>query len=478
MRSGAVDTLVVVDSSIAIVSTLPGSHRNPSISQHQDAWREVQDVVAWEHIPVQGTITHLNVRSVFTETRTFNGTDQPDVIRPVPQLWGWASYIPKARDIDWLYPNVASITYRDSADNRKSLSTITHRFREGVGAPETIRELSFQWADTGLKPARTYTFAGSYPTNSETPTEQATRHALLYEGDTTAHPPLETSREFFFARGRPQGYVAQGRLLSMRMTDTTAVGHSFMFIDPWLANDTASLPLALAARDTALRTIAALATASALFRTRTFAASDSTWIGVSVSARFDGDTTGYWPTQVTYRIELVDASKDERVRLLDSFRISTTSRSYVRNIVDSLDLVSGTYYVRALIDTIGVVVPVSAYDSRYPVGEVLMDVRDGLALYRSHRVSRIGTNDVRVTAHPNPSLVATQIRFSVAAWDRVKVFIGDVEGRFSEQVLDRPMDPGRYAIDIDTRELRPGPYLVHVHVGSNVGVAKLLVSPE
>ena len=194
--------------------------------------------------------------------------------------------------------------------------------------------MSYEWADLPFRPARHYRFTGQHPTNSESPGDQRTRHALLYEdhGDDTTR--LRTTREFFFARARPVGYTAEGRALSLRMTDSTACGFSFLMADPWTSSTSSSAPIAMIDRDTALQIINSLPVAAGLLRTRTFDASDSTWLGLSLSATFDGDTTGYWGSSMTYVVELVDSTTNLRVHLLDSFRISTMNPSHLVNLVD------------------------------------------------------------------------------------------------------------------------------------------------
>jgi hypothetical protein len=165
------------------------------------------------------------------------------------------------------------------------------------------------------------------------------------------------------------------------------------------------------------------------------------------------------------------------VHLLDSFRITTTYRTHVVNIVDSLDLVSKTYVIRATVDTLGISVPDRKNDSRYPVGELLAEMPDSLPLFKVKRLMPTGVHDLRVTAHPNPTITGTEVRFSVPRCARVRLYISNHDGGGSTMLVDEVMDEGRYAVDVSTATLRPGTYIVHVHVDTHVGIAKILVAP-
>jgi hypothetical protein len=288
---------------------------------------------------------------------------------------------------------------------------------------------------------------------------------------------LRTSREFFLGKTRPSGYIAEGRALSFRTYDTNATGHSFMMLDPWVASIDTSKPLALVERDTTRRIIASLDTARALLRTRYFTAGDSTWFGVILGATMHGDTTGMSGTHVTYVVELIDSASGQRVHLLDSFRISTTYRQHNVVVKDSLDLLSGTYFIRARVDTVGMQVPPTATDSRYPIGELRMDVPESGALYKVRRMRPAHVPLMRVTAHPNPVQSVTEARFTVTTPGRVRVVLSDYGGTDATTLVDEWMEAGRYAVDVDVRRLTSGIYLLQVSTDDETGVAKLLVSP-
>ena len=485
-HSGLQDTLIALDSSVANVSLSYGYHRNPSISQHQDDWRHVQEVVTWETKPtgflaLLGGRQRINVRSIYTATRTFDADDQPDVIEPIPFLWGWGISLHPLNGLDWLYPNVASIRFVDSAVTRTGLSTIAFRSRLTPSSQERVREIGYQWANMGFEDPRRYSHGGWYPTNSETPTTQTDRHIVLYEDQDEAQSPrMKTSREFFFARGRPIGYIARGRELSLRMGDSAGVGFGYTMMDVWMASTSSSSPIDMSLRDTSTRVIDSFATAESLLKTRYFSAGDSTWIGVSVSAGLHGDTTGRWGSHVTYVVELVDSATNQAVHQLDSFRISTTNTEYAAHLVDTLDLLSSTYFVRTRVDTVGVSVPEITNDSRYPIGEVQSEVTDSLPAFkiRRHGVNEsVGDVDLRVTTHPNPTRDASQTRFTVPTRDRVRVIVSQRDGAFAATILDEWLEAGRYAVDVDLRGLLPGVYIVQVHVGGNAQITKVVVSP-
>jgi hypothetical protein len=465
--AGGNDTLVALDSSLALANNEPGIHRHPSISQDQDALHRVQEVIVWETVasPISGgPANFVTVRSVFF-----------DILSGKPEFRNWSMSRFRLNGLDWLYPTVASVTYRDSNGTVEATSTIANRARPKPASPITVYETGFQWADDKLTPSRAYTHGGHWHASSETPTMQPRNHALLYENDTSANPNLLTSRQFFLGRGRPLGYTAEGRVLAMRLFGAPGVGLSFSMADPWAATADTSFPITMGKRDSTLRIIGALSGATGLLRTRMFDAGDSTVIGISLSAAFRGDTTGYSGTAMTYAVELIDSATNQRVHLLDSSVITTVTSSRVRNIVDTLDLVSSRYYIRAVIDTVGVTVPVPANDSRYAIGEIQIDIVDTLPLYRRRRLPDRGGSDLRITAHPNPAIDATEARFTVGVAGRVRVIVSDHDGRFARTLLDEWMEPGRYALDIDTSTLVRGRYVVQVHAGDEVGLVKVLV---
>jgi hypothetical protein len=68
------------------------------------------------------------------------------------------------------------------------------------------------------------------------------------------------------------------------------------------------------------------------------------------------------------------------------------------------------------------------------------------------------------------------VRFTVPKGNRVQVVLSDYDGRFATTLVDEWMDEGRYSIEIETRDLGPGLYIVQVHAGHDKGIAKITVA--
>jgi hypothetical protein len=147
-------------------------------------------------------------------------------------------------------------------------------------------------------------------------------------------------------------------------------------------------------------------------------------------------------------------------------------------VLTPLDLLSGTYYIRTRVDTAGIVVPEITNDSRYPIGEIRMEILDSLPMFKLRRIAKSERADLRITAFPNPTVDGSEVRFSVPKGGRVRVMLSDYDGRFATTLIDEWMDEGRYAVVIDTLDLRPGVYVVQVHAGPDRGIAKIIVTAD
>jgi hypothetical protein len=471
------DTLEALDSSFAVVNSRAGLHRHPSTTQHQSWWKHVQDQVVWEEEssiwPV--SVFYVRVRSIFTETRS-PSLNPPDIIRPKPELWGEVALVTRKGALHSTYPNIASLTYGDSADIRKGRATVAHNYAGKYGDTTLMAEASVQWADVDID-WRPYTYGGRYLSNSETPDSQRTRHAVLYEVGQAATRKLRTTREYYLGRTRPAGYLADGRQLAMRIDDSSSAGYSLILIDAWRADATEAAPIGLVSRDTSLRVINDLTDARSLLRTKYFSASDSTTIALAIAAQFDGDTTGHAASSMTYVAELVDSATGAVIHELDSFTVSPASPTRQAMLTADLDLVSGTYFIRVRVDTSALVVSQWTGDSRYPVAELVMFVEDSSGAFKLRRPRPIVATNMRVTAQPNPATNTTEARFTIQEAGRVRVILTDYSGRNTAVLVDEWMTPGRYALDLDTEGLAPGTYLVHVLSGTVTGAVKVLVVP-
>ena len=82
----------------------------------------------------------------------------------------------------------------------------------------------------------------------------------------------------------------------------------------------------------------------------------------------------------------------------------------------------------------------------------------------------------RLTAYPNPSTGATELRFSVPHGDYVSVAVYDAMGREVARPVEHAlMDAGRFAIDFDGTQLQAGSYLVELRTSGERVVEKLVV---
>ena len=55
------------------------------------------------------------------------------MIIPTPNLWSWTIYRRPRNDLDWLFPNVSSLTYRDSNGTRDAVSMLSARVAQAFG---------------------------------------------------------------------------------------------------------------------------------------------------------------------------------------------------------------------------------------------------------------------------------------------------------------------------------------------------------
>jgi hypothetical protein len=177
---------------------------------------------------------------------------------------------------------------------------------------------------------------------------------------------------------------------------------------------------------------------------------------------------------VEFVAELVDSTTDQTIAVLDSFRIGLTDTLHDATIRSGFDLLSGTYYVRLRIEPFNVTVEQVPYASLYPVEEMSEWIEEE-PLAKVRRLDDAATGG-RITAYPNPVQGATEIRFSVPKRERVWVRVFDRTGREAMKLIDgEMMGEGRYAIDLQTRGLAAGAYVVELRHGAKRAVEKIVV---
>jgi hypothetical protein len=304
-------------------------------------------------------------------------------------------------------------------------------------------------------------------------TRLTTHEAAIYQADSISASTLETTKQFF-AKARPHGYMAYGRRIHFRLSDSGATAISGAPHDVWYSGDGGTGTLQLAPRPDSLRRTDDLTTARELFRTGYFHAHDSTAIGCTLFGGLAGDTALASGARVEFITELVDSTTDSVVARIDSFAISPALDSAYSQPEPTFDLLSGTYYVRMRIESENVAVDSVDYTSLYPVEELASYVPEEHAgkLRRLDAAASQG----RITAQPNPVPGSTEIRFSVPSECRTSVVVFDGAGHEVMRLVDgEMMEAGRYAIDLDATDLAPGSYLVEFRYGSKRAVQKIVV---
>jgi len=163
------------------------------------------------------------------------------------------------------------------------------------------------------------------------------------------------------------------------------------------------------------------------------------------------------------------------VHQLDSFEISRADTLHVFHataIVDTVDLLSGTYYVRMReeCDSLpGVVVPSMPMLSLYPVSELSSYVSEPTGAGKLRRESGEVSGLARVESWPNPISDGAELRFSVVESGETALRVYDGMGRLVAEPVREWMEPGRYAIELDTRSWSAGTYTVELVNGSGGG---------
>jgi hypothetical protein len=194
-----------------------------------------------------------------------------------------------------------------------------------------------------------------------------------------------------------------------------------------------------------------------------------------VGGYFIGDSIAAGAATVICYVELVDSSSSDVVAVLDSFAISSTSQKYHDIRKPVVDLLSGNYYVRLRVIPDSMPTVGTAGYSKYPVNEIASWV-DNPPMGKLRRIGVTTGSLARLTAQPNPSTGATELRFSVPKRDYVTVTVYDGMGREVARPVARGiMDAGRFAIDFDGTRLQPGSYLVELRTSDERVVEKLVV---
>ena len=175
-----------------------------------------------------------------------------------------------------------------------------------------------------------------------------------------------------------------------------------------------------------------------LFRTPAFQAHDSVQIGFSLSGSFGGVIDTLNTAQVRLRLELMNATADTVVTVLDSATVTMSSPDHGLLSQPVLDLLSGSYYIRLRLDTLNIPGLVwNPYGSPlYPVVDLhgwMGDDEGGLSKLR--REGTTTTAQARIDAQPNPFTGRTELRFSIPTAGTATVRVFDPIGRPVAEVV-------------------------------------------
>ncbi|MCE7933841.1 MAG: T9SS C-terminal target domain-containing protein [Chlorobi bacterium CHB2] len=491
-----------------------GSNFHPSIDQTQFHLGTVQEGVTWESVDWSPTyispsddttfmnVTSINYIGMATETRLRQDTIYPwepqhdwiqfsypvGAIQKFPALFPnwWYTTVQSIYSAWFAWPNIGSANESATQDHqndttRFSIVGNTMNDEPRIRSVEGMQHVSVPFGFGQPTALRKFVFSGAWPQASSSPLRQAGRQGTLYEAyKPTPDSLLQATREFM-ARQRPQEYIATGREVEVMVDDTARAFFAVQMADPWVATDSASWGLGMIQRDTAHLLTNSIASVQDLFRSNVFFAHDTAVIGCELRGMFRGDTAYAHGYSLRLIAEVVNASNHQAVAQLDSFCVSKADTAYNAQLQDTLDLLSGSYYVRLRIEADSFPAisrwwqPLSL-GSMYPVAEVAnyVEARGGLGKLRREGTST--TAQARISAQPNPFTGTTELRFSIPKPGYASVRVFNPVGRQMAEVVPKQwMEIGRYAAEFNAAELPPGTYLVELMLGQHRVVEKIVV---
>jgi len=459
------------------LSTAGGFNTFPSIDGTQDMWWRLQEVVAWES---QKTL-HDGLKDIFYQDKFLNLRSM--YTDPSGRSWRWGEIMYRVaqkvgafdRPIHASTASLNGLLVPADSLERLYFSVVYQSPDSGAGASMWQGKYWYTREFADDFPQR-YLFAGADPNASSATGRQSDRQAVVYETPEQDAVVARTSREFF-ARQRPSGYRAEGRMIGLSLADTVNTDVEVWLYDPWIATDSTSLPLSLVERDTTYRFTNTLPMAGELLRTGNFHSHDSTQVGLEIYGRYNGSVAAADSGRIMVVAELIDSLDGSVVEQLDSFCISGSSTNYYRQLEPTYDLLSGTYYIRLRIDTANVPDSHLQSNSRYPVVEMRGDVTtEDMGKVRRVRETGGGAG-YRISAQPNPLGTTTELRFSVPEGGYTRIRIYDALGRpVAEPLSRRWMEPGRFALEVDAGGLANGTYLVELLSDRERVVEKMVVA--
>jgi hypothetical protein len=372
----------------------------------------------------------------------------------------------------YVFPNVSGIQRNDVADSAR-FGVVLHRYDTSGKSIAYMKQGRVAFRAPFFRTFYNYEWGGQHPAGSGSRSNQSRRYAALYQDTTTTGQRLIRTSRQFFAKQRPRSYMAEGRELLLHLDDSAHGVIRAGLFDVWVAKDSAAGGLGFVARSEA-RTDT-LAKALEIMRTVNFQAHDSVTIGFESGGFLTGDSTATAQARLGWVVELVDSATGSVVHVLDSISISAISPISSTTRDTTLDLLSGTYFIRVRVDTTAIQSTRMYEASRYPVAELAGFVEQAPASKLARLAGSPGAT-ARITAQPNPFDATSEILFSIPRSEYVSITLHDPSGREVKRLLDRQlMEAGRYATSIDSDELSPGIYLVELRHGRDRIVEKVVV---
>jgi hypothetical protein len=496
----------IIDNNLTRLNLRRGFHRHPSMDLWQDFHNHAYEGVVWEEDenPAPQHTIRLYFQPLATRAESYdaNAASNPTVFWDHPdstKTWQWTKIeLDQAnrrwfQTPDYAWPSTASmnevIDYPNQFDtNHFAIAWVDSTRYNNIDTTwenaQSVHQM-MQWrvyfgnAETVDGYPHDYQYDGYRPTLSSSPVRQDLRGGTLYTMNkpSTGNGVISTSRQFF-GKTRPVGYLAEGRSLVFRVNDSSQTTIGLRLIDAWYADDTVAASLRLKPRGASSQSIDSIAQARDLFETIRFTTHDSVTIGFEVMGDFRGDSSVAASAEVFCQVQLIDSATGNVVQVLDSFAVSAADTLHRAVVETECDLLSGTYYLRMVIDTAGFIAEPSSIGSHYPVDELFRRIEEPTMFGKVRRLQGEATaSKARIDLHPNPSIGLVEIRFSIPTTSHVTVHVVDQRGvDVLIPVQTTMMESGRYAVALDGSRLVPGVYLVELRAGKERVVEKMVIT--
>ena len=455
----------------------PVAYLHPSLDATQDGLDRLHEAATWERhnaVDIYKLNTYVKTEhytELYFRPLGISGSGAPTAVGDV--LCYVDGPYASGTNTSYGYPVISSQNnVRTIAD-----STVTPLFSliyELSGSAEIEMKLlegKYQTAPAWVSAApQEYLYGGEYPNGAASATLLTSRYAGLYAE--IPDSALRTSRQFY-AKSRPDSYQSEGIETSVLYDVPLGFSVTARLYDSWWSNDTESDGLEI----NSFATVDSLSELFAQLRSKPFVSSDSTRIGVDVWCRFAfDDSLTALGEEIDCIVELVDSTTGSVVWQLDSFALDVSNRSLYARVDTTLDLLSGTYYVRLRMTSGSFPAWDLVEDSVQYSRTQLYGYVPGVVSKRARRVGGETGSGIRVSAQPNPFTGETEFRFSISRREHVTLKVYDGLGREVARLIEKELyDPGRYAVEFQAGELPSGQYIVELQTLNDRVVEKVVV---